>query len=123
MTDRENRMAERKSPYKQVSLEDAVADTQAKHSLSALDEPWQAKKARLRTASILAIGLLVLFGLTIACSGIVITTLVIASASSNKPDATNEIGQMVNFATVLLPYIATPLGVALGYYFRETQVE
>jgi hypothetical protein len=114
--------AEKESPYQQVSLKDAVADAQVKRSLSALDEPW-AQKARLRTASVLAIGLLVLFGLTIACSGIVITTLVITSASSNKPDATNEIGQMVNFATVLLPYIATPLGVALGYYFRETQVE
>lgn len=118
-------MAETESPYKRVRFEDAIVDTQAKDSLSALDEPWDSQKARFRTASVLAIGLLILFGLTIVCNGTVITTLVIAGIVSGKPasDPTAWIKQVTEFTAMMLPFIATPLGVALGYYFRETQGE
>jgi hypothetical protein len=118
-------MAKPGSHYKQVRFEDMVVDTQAKRTLSALDKPWEPKKVRYRTASILAIGLLILFGLNIICSGGVITLLVIAGSISNKPssDVIGGIQQIAEFMKMLLPYVATPLSVALGYYFRETQGE
>lgn len=117
--------AENESPYQRVSLEDAVADAQVKRSLSALDEPWHPQKVRLRIASSLAVGLLILFGLTIACSGTAIIGLVIASIVSGKTtsDPLAGIKQVTEFVAMLLPYIATPLGVALGYFFRQTQNE
>jgi hypothetical protein len=115
--------AEKDSAYKQISLKDAVADVQLRQGLSELDVPWQRERVRLRTASVLAIGLLALFALTIACNGSVITALVITSANSNEPvsNVVAGIREMTEFAKMLLPFIATPLGVALGYYFRETQ--
>jgi hypothetical protein len=122
-TDKESRMAEKGSPYKQVRPEEAITDQQLREDLSKLDEPWQPEKARFRMASVLAIGLLILFGLTVACSGVVITTLVITCAitgiSSENP--TVVIDKMLQFVTTLIPYIATPLGIALGYFFRESQ--
>ncbi|MDY7040205.1 MAG: hypothetical protein SVX38_05010 [Chloroflexota bacterium] len=113
-------MIEMQSPYKQVSLKDAVTDAQVKRDLSALDEPWQPQKARLRMAAYLAFGLLILFGLTIACNGSIIPMLAIASIV-NKSEPTKAITPMLDFAKMVLPYIATPLGVALGYFFRDTR--
>jgi hypothetical protein len=103
-------MAKKARPYKQVRPEEAVTDKQLKEDLSKLDEPWQPKRAHFTMASILVIGLLTLFRLTIACSGLVITALVLVcaipgTASSNPADA---IAQMLEFVTRLIPYIATP---------------
>jgi len=117
-------MAQRESPYKQVRLEEATTDTQAKQAISALDEPWQPKRAHFTMASRLAYGLLILFGLTIVCNGTTITTLIITSAIPGAPsDLAGTIEQMLKFVTTLLPYIATPLGVALGYFFRDARTE
>jgi hypothetical protein len=117
-------MAEKVSPYKQVRLEDAVTDTQLKREISALDQPWQPERARFKMASRLAYGLLGLFALTIACSGIVITIMIVTSAVSKSSDnLIKGMEQMMTFITTLLPYIATPLGVALGYFFREPRNE
>jgi len=117
-------MAEKVSPYKQVRLEDAVTDTKLKKEISALDQPWQPERARFKMASRLAYGLLGLFALTIVCSGIVITIMIITSAVSKSSDnLIKGMEQMMTFITTLLPYIATPLGVALGYFFREPRNE
>jgi len=113
-----------KRPYKQIRLEEAVADAQLKDALATFDEPWQPQKARLQMAGYLAFGLLGLFALTVACSGAVITALVITSTMPNTSgDPTKGIEQMIQFVTTLLPYIATPLGVALGYFFKESKEE
>jgi len=118
-------MAERESPYKQVRLEEATTDAQAKQAISALDQPWQPeRRARFTMASRLAYGLLGLFGLTIVCNGATITILIITSAIPGTPsDLAGTIEQMLKFVTTLLPYIATPLGVALGYFFRDARTE
>ena len=116
-------MAERKRSYKQVSLESEITASQDQEELASLNEPWQPQKTRLRTANILAFGLLILFGLTIACSGVVIAALIIGNVNSTNGLEAEElqvvIQETINFVTKLLPFIATPLGVALGYYFRE----
>ncbi len=118
-------MAGKESSYKQVHLEEAITDTQLREDLSALDKPWRPERARFKMASRLAYGLLVLFGLTIACSGTVLTALVITCAipGTDGGDPANAIDQMIKFFTTLIPYIATPLGVALGYFFRESRSE
>lgn len=122
--DKENSVTESESMYKQVSLKEAVANMQTRDDLSGLDEPWLAQ-ARLQMAGRLAIGLLILFGITIACSGTIIALLVITPLISDRVtgNSTAGITQTMEFATMLLPYIATPLGVALGYFFRENEVE
>jgi len=121
--DKENSVTESESMYKQVSLKDAVANMQTRDDLSGLDEPWLAQ-VRLQMAGRLAIGLLILFGITIACSGTIIALLIITPLISDKVtgDSTAGITQIMEFATMLLPYIATPLGVALGYFCREAEV-
>jgi hypothetical protein len=123
--DKESSMAGSGSTYERISLRDAVTDAQTKDDLSRLDEPWQPKKARFKMAGRLAIGLLILFGITIACNGTVIALLVVTPLISDKAtgDSTMNVKQITEFATTLLPYIATPLGVALGYFFRETEEE
>jgi len=116
-------MAEREGEYKQVRLEEVIHDTQVRNAISALDRPWQPERTRLQIASTLAFGLLGLFALTISCSGIIIIVLIVASTVVNtgSNDPANSIEQMMKFMTTLLPYIATPLGVALGYFFRESR--
>ena len=118
-------MAEIGSPYKKVSLEEATPDTQLREDLSSLDKPWQSERARFKMASRLAYGLLGLFALTIACSGTVITTLVVTYAipGTGGGHPADAIAQMLQFVTTLIPYIAMPLGVALGYFFREPRSE
>jgi hypothetical protein len=82
-TDEEGRMVEKESPYKQVRLEEAVTDARLREDLSALDQPWQPEKARFKIASRLAYGLLITFGLTVACNGAVIIALVVACTISS----------------------------------------
>jgi len=81
--------------------------------------------SKFTMARTLAIGLLILFGLTIACNGTVITVLVITCAI--KGTASDEtlavIDKMLQFVTTMTPYIATPLGIALGFFFRESRGE
>ena len=121
-TDKESRMAETANSYKQVRIEDAITDAKTKMDLSALDKPWQPERARFKMASRLAYGLLGLFALTIACSGIVITTLVVTSVILKNADILiTGMEQMLRFITTLLPYIATPLGVALILFQRTTE--
>jgi hypothetical protein len=119
---------EAKDSYKQIRLEEAVTNAQLREDLSALDQPWQLGKARFKIAGRLAYGLLIIFGLTVACNGAVIIALVIActissALSENGISPTTGVDPMLTFITTLLPYIATPLGVALGYFFRESQEE
>jgi hypothetical protein len=124
-TDKEGRMAEKESPYKQVRPEDAITDEQTKEALTALDQPWQPERARFQMASVLAVGLLVLFGLTVACSSTVIMALFVTWAIQGAGDlnAGDAIDKMLQFVTTLIPYIATPLGIALGFFFRELRAE
>jgi fatty acid desaturase len=79
-------MAEKESPYKQGRPEDAITDEQTKEALTALDHPWQPERARFQMASVLAVGLLVLFGLTVACSSVIIVALVITWAVQGTGD-------------------------------------
>jgi len=118
-------MPENEGPYKQIRPEDMVTDEKMKEALSALEQPWQPEKARFTMASVLAIGLLVLFGLTVACSSTVIVSLVITSAlpSASNANPGEAIDQMLQFVTTLIPYIATPLGIALGFFFRDIHLE
>jgi len=118
--DKESHMSEQESQYKQVSLEQLITATQGEDQ-----EKWQGQMARFQMAGALAVGLLLLFGLTIACNGTVITVLIITSTIADKTtsDSTAGIGLMIEFAKMILPYIATPLGVALGYFFRDTRRE
>jgi len=117
-------MAETATPHKLVRLEDVITDTQAKQTISALDQPWQPERDRFTMASRLAYGLLGLFGLTIVCNGIFLTALIVTSAIPGaKTDPAGAIEQMMQLVSTLLPYIATPLGVALGFFFREPRGE
>jgi hypothetical protein len=108
-----------------VSLKEEIATTEQEKEMASLRDPWQAKKHRFQIAGGLAIGLLVLFGLTIVCSGLIVTTLIVASATSGAlaADPNGGVDQIVNFITTVLPYIATPLGVALGFYFKDSRAE
>jgi uncharacterized BrkB/YihY/UPF0761 family membrane protein len=113
---------------KQVRLEEAVTDVELREAISALDQPWQREKARFKIASRLAYGLLVIFGLAVACNGAVVIALIITSTISGMVtekgiDPATGIDPMLRYITTLLPYIATPLGVAFGYFFRESQEE
>jgi hypothetical protein len=119
-------MSEQKSVYKQISLEQEIDQVQGKE----LSEPWkgQIQKARFWMAGYLAFGLLLLFGLTICCSGSVITSLVVTNAVTNALNKTSSnpqggITQMTDFVVTLLPYVATPLGIALGYFFKGSSEE
>ena len=113
--------------YPQVQLDELIVDKQTSDSLTALDVPWT-EKVRLQMASRLASGLLYVFGFTIAGSGIVIAILVViglispetSSASNSTASASQKaVEDILSFATTMLPYIATPLGVALGFFFKE----
>jgi hypothetical protein len=117
-------MPKNESSYELISPEDAITDPQAKRLFSELDEKWYHQTRHLTTSG-LALGLLVLFGLIIICSGVTVSALVITDSILHEPssDQTSGIQQMTEFIAVLLPYIATPLGVALGYYFRGAQGE
>ena len=113
--------------YPRVQPEELIADEQTRDSLSALNAPW-AERARLQMASLLASGLLKIFCFTIGGSGFVIAILVViglispetSSASNGTASASQEaVKDILSFATTVLPYIATPLGVALGFFFKE----
>ena len=129
-------MADNAPPYERVTPTQFVVDAtqnapetqrdEARQLQASLDKPWEPERARFRMASGLAWGLLGLFVLTIVCSGIAITTLVIASAFSDAVagNLTSGIDDlMLRFITTLVPYIATPLGIALGYFFRGARGE
>ena len=117
-------MARLESPYKKISLEEAVIDEQSRRDIRALNrEGWESEmaRARLDIASKLAFGLLRLFFATVICSAVILTVLVVGYTVSGKPTSELEdaIDQAMSFVTMLLPYIATPLGIALGYFFSE----
>jgi len=118
-------MAEKENSYRQVSLEGEIAATEKRGNIPPLEKPWLAQKAHFEMAGRLAIGLLILFALTVACSGIAITSFIITSATSDNvnDNFAAGIGQLIEFVKALLPYIATPLGVALGYFFKESSGE
>ena len=126
VTDKDGPMSEEASPYKKVRLEEAVTDPQAKHSISALDEQWGSKKEKVRfqMASVMATGLLTLLIITIFCNETGIIAQIVVNLIVNE-DASLETGiqQMTTFATTILPYVATPLGVAIGFFFKERQNE
>ena len=113
-------MAETKSPYKQVRIEDLITDARQREALADLSEAWEPEKVRLETASKLAVGLMALFGFVVASSGIVTLILSIVCATGSGGNPEDGIQYMRDFFNMLLPYIATPLGIALGYFFRES---
>jgi hypothetical protein len=117
-------MPKNERSYELISPEDAISDPQAKRLFSELDQKWDDKTRNL-TASGLALGLLVLFGLIVICGGVTVSALVITDIILHEPssDQTSGTQQVIDFIGLLLPYIATPLGVALGYYFRGAQGE
>ena len=114
-------MAGKESQYKQIRPEEAVTDVQLREALSALDQPWQPEKARFTMAIVLTVGLLAMFGLTIACSSVVIVGMIglWAVQGTGGADVGEAIDKMLAFVTMLIPFIATPLGIALGFFFRE----
>ncbi len=115
-------MEEKKTPYKRVNIEDDITDIQVRQSLSNLDQPWGSRRARFQIARTLAIGLMVLFGLIIICSGTGVISLTVISAfpQMNSGQTTQSYELIMSFVSLTLPYIATPLGVALGYFFKDS---
>jgi len=118
-------MAETESPYRQISLEEVVTDARMRETLTALNKAWESEKARIEieVASQLASGLLKLFGFTVVCGGIVSSVLAIMGSIPGivTGDPTRGFNLVLDLVKTLMPYIATPLGVALGYFFRETR--
>lgn len=120
-------MAEQKSEYKVIRLEEAIADTQG----AELDEPWRERVTlglaigRFGVAGVLATGVLILFSLTICCTGTSITMLITAGVISGQAafDTADAVECMMKFLTTLLPYVATPLGLVLGFFFRARNSE
>lgn len=107
-----------------ISLRDEIAATEEKENTPSLRDPWQAKKWRSQTAGILAIGLLVLFALTVLCNGLILTAFAVTTAVKGNFENPGEgVTQIMDFTTTILPYIATPLGIALGFYFKESKSE
>lgn len=118
-------MAEGVSSYKKVSLEEEITATEKRHNIPSMGERWHPQRAHFQMAGRLAMGLLVLFAITIACSGTAVTALIVAEFFSDNANSNTAAGieQMVKFVATLIPYIATPLGVALGYFFKESPGE
>ncbi len=111
--DKESKVTEKETPYKKVRMEDAITDLQTRDSLSTLNAPWRPQRARFQIASRLAYGILVLFGFIIVLNG---TTVAILACTNGSQE---EVELISSFAKIILPYLVTPLGIALGYFFRE----
>jgi hypothetical protein len=123
-------MANNKHPYERVTPDELLAEItkgapeteqeEVRQLHRSLEEKWVPLKERYNMARWLAKGLLWLFAFIIAWSGVLMMTLLVASAMSpNIGD--KQISLVTSFVKELLPFIATPFGVALGFYFREAQ--
>jgi hypothetical protein len=126
-------MANDKLPYKRVTLDELVTNTlqdvpeaqrkPIEQLVKSLEVQWVLERERYETAHWLAKGLLWVFISLIILGGVLMLTLLIIGVV--KPDVLNEklIGLVTSFVKDLLPFIATPLGVALGFYFRGSRQE
>jgi len=76
---------------------------------------------RYEVAGWLAKGLLYVFAGVIAWGGVLMTILLICSMGATIDK--EQIDLVTGFIKDVLPFIATPLGVALGFYFRELRAE
>ena len=96
---------------------------EAKQLHDSLEKQWEPQKARYEGARWLAQWLLYTFLFVIVWSGIMILTLLILGTitATRANVGETQINLVTGFIKDLLPYIATPLGVALGFYFRGTQ--
>jgi len=113
-------MARKENLPEQISLKQEIARTQGK------EKPWT-EIVRLGTASNLAYGLFGLFAFTILSSIIVISILTfrqpVLGLENGSSYPAEQIKLIVEFAKAVLPYVATPLGIALGFFFRESKSE
>jgi len=124
----EAQMAGDKHPYERVTPSELVAEVtemasenqrdEARQLQKSLEEQWFPLRERYEVARMLARGLLCIFFLIVAWSGIMMMTLLILDVTTSRVSS-DQIDLAVDFVKDLLPYIATPLGVALGFYFRE----
>ncbi len=96
---------------------DAQRD-EVKQIQKSLEKPWEPQRERYQVAGWLAKGLLYAFVGVITWSGVLVFTLLFRSMSAPIDKAQADL--VTGFFKDLLPFIATPLGVALGFYFRES---
>ncbi len=121
-------MAHDKHPYERVTPGELVAEVtgsvpqdqrdEARQLQKSLEEQWFPLKERYEVARVLAKGLLYLFFFIVAWSGFMMLTLLVLNVTTSRVSS-DQLDLVVDFVKDLLPYIATPLGVALGFYFRE----
>ena len=115
-------MSETQPRYEKIRIEDLV-DDQVKQEIAPLNDPWL--HTRLQTARYLAFSLVFLFGFTIICdlisSLLVVFTTLLLSSDRSPDQATKAFNLLMDSFTNILPYIATPLGVALGYFFKDSR--
>lgn len=87
-------------------------------------QQWESQKERYDVARWLAKGLLWTFSFIIAWSGLLVLVLLVLSAFSGTGNivvTSDMIDMAADFVKDLLPFVGTPLGVALGFYFREME--
>jgi hypothetical protein len=84
------------------------------------NQQWEPLKERYDIARWLARGLFWTFSFLIVGSVIIMLVWLILSAI-NPNIGSEEINLATDFVKGLLPAISTPLGIALGFYFRETR--
>lgn len=116
----EKRSFERTTPDEIVAavMQKVPEGSETSQLRRSLEEQWEPLRERYDVARWLAKGLLWIFSFIIAWSGVLMMTLLIISATSSNIDS-EQIDVVTGFVKELLPFIATPLGVALGFYFRE----
>lgn len=124
-------MADNKPPYERMTPSQFVAEATQKvpetqrdeakrlqESQKSLEKPWEPQRERYEVAHWLAKGLLLTFSIMITLSGVlIIAILIIKATNANISD--EDINLAIGFVKDLLPFVATPLGVAMGFYFRE----
>jgi hypothetical protein len=121
-------MADDKHPYERVTPDEIVAQIvkrapeierdEARQLHQSLQEQWEPLRERYEVARLLARWLFYTFFFVVVWSGILMLSLLVLSATTSRVGR-EEIDIVTDFVKDLLPYIATPLGVALGFYFRE----
>lgn len=121
-------MADDKHPYERVTPGEFVVEVtetasedqrdETRQLQKSLEEQWFPLRERYEVTRVLTRGLLNVFIFVIVWNGVMLLTLLILDVTTSKVGG-DQIDLVTDFVRDLLPYIATPLGVALGFYFRE----
>lgn len=96
-----------------VPLEEVPEEVPLKEARPGLEE------VRETTAQWLAYGVIIIFGVTVFLLVMFSFVGFWVSYFHSPAQETAPIFDAINLAETLLPYLATPLGVALGYYFSK----